>query len=220
MDAQALFTALKTKYPQSGLSDKELLGIAASLFATGLVTDENVNAIVDKQGDSVKGLQSLFDSRFSSQKDAFTKTLTGDLEKTFKEKYHIGEDGKQVVETPKPQTEDEKLFAQVAKMVDEKLKPLSDRFTQEDTKRKEAERTAQILAAAKAHGIKEEVAKLLNVPSDVTDVDSYVKDMAQTLTNAGLAPATAPHEGGGGSQDSDGKAIAEMIKAGAPKPKK
>lgn len=220
MDAQALFTALKTKYPQSGLSDKELSGIAASLFATGLVTDENVNAIVDKQGDSVKGLQSLFDSRFSSQKDAFTKTLTGDLEKTFKEKYHIGEDGKQVVETPKPQTEDEKLFAQVAKMVDEKLKPLSDRFTQEDTKRKEAERTAQILAAAKAHGIKEEVAKLLNVPSDVTDVDSYVKDMAQTLTNAGLAPATAPHEGGGGSQDSDGKAIAEMIKAGAPKPKK
>lgn len=220
MDAQALFTALKTKYPQSGLSDKELSGIAASLFATGLVTDENVNAIVDKQGDSVKGLQSLFDSRFSSQKDAFTKTLTGDLEKTFKEKYHIGEDGKQVVETPKPQTEDEKLFAQVAKMVDEKLKPLSDRFTQEDTKRKEAERTAQILAAAKAHGIKEEVAKLLNVPSDVTDVDSYVKDMAQTLTNAGLAPAPAPHEGGGGSQDSDGKAIAEMIKAGAPKPKK
>lgn len=219
MDAQALFTALKTKYPQSGLSDKELLGIATSLFATGLVTDENVNAIVDKQGDSVKGLQSLFDSRFSSQKDSLAKTLKEQAEKDFKTKYKIGDDGKQIVEKA-PETEDEKLKALVSGLLDEKLKPISDRFKQEDTKQKEAERTQQILAAAKAHGIKEEVAKLLNVPSDVTDVDSYVKDMAQTLTNAGLAPATPPHEGGGGNQDSDGKAIAEMIKAGAPKPKK
>ena len=46
MDIQTLFNALKTKYPQSGLSDNEIQGLAASLFATGLVTDENVNTIL------------------------------------------------------------------------------------------------------------------------------------------------------------------------------
>lgn len=213
MDVQALFTALKTKYPQSGLSDKELLGIASSLFATGLVTDDNVNVIVDKQGDSVKGLQSLFDSRFSSQKDALTKTLTGDLEKSFKEKYHIGEDGKQKLESPKPQDGD--LLAQVAKMMDEKLKPFSDRVAQEETKRKAEERTAQIVAAAKAHGIKEELAKMLNVPGEVTDLDSYMKDMSQNLTNLGFQPSVAPT--GGAAPENDGKSIAAIIKAGAPK---
>lgn len=214
MDAQALFTALKTKYPQSGLSDKELLGIATSLFATGLVTDENVNAIVDKQGDSVKGLQSLFDSRFSSQKDSLTKTLREQAEKDFKTKYKIGDDGKQIVEKA-PETEDEKLTALVSGLLDEKLKPFSDRVAQEETKRKAEERTAQIVAAAKAHGIKEELAKMLNVPGEVTDLDSYMKDMSQNLTNLGFQPSVAPT--GGAAPQSDGKSIAAIIKAGAPR---
>ena len=46
MDAQTLFTALKTRYPQSGLSDNEILGIATGLFATGLVTDDNVDKLL------------------------------------------------------------------------------------------------------------------------------------------------------------------------------
>ena len=70
MDIQALFNALKTKYPQSGLSDSEIQGLAATLFATGLVTDENVNAIVDGQADAIKKMQSLFDSRFANQKNS------------------------------------------------------------------------------------------------------------------------------------------------------
>lgn len=212
MDAQALFTALKTKYPQSGLSDKELLGVASSLFATGLVTDDNVDEIVDKHGDSVKGLQSLFDSRFSSQKDALTKTLTGDLEKTFKEKYRIGEDGRQKEDGPKQQ---DGLLAQVAKMVDEKLKPFSDRVAQEEAKRKAEEWTAQVVAAAKAHGIDEGLARMLNMPGDVADLDSYMKDMSQNLTNLGFQPSVAPT--GGNAPDSDGKSLAAIIKTGAPK---
>jgi hypothetical protein len=57
------------------LSDNEIQGIATGLFATGLVTDENVDAIVGSQENAMKGCQSLFDSRFSSRKDAFTKAL-------------------------------------------------------------------------------------------------------------------------------------------------
>lgn len=225
MDVQALFTKLKTKYPQSGLSDSEILGIATGLFATGLVTDDNVDRIVDTQDSSMRSFQSLFDSRFSSKKDALTKDLTKTLteqnEKAFMEKYHIGADGKQVVNA-EPKTEDEKLLAKVAelmgKKMDDKFKPLLDKFTAEEAKHKEAERTANTLAAAKKAGINEELAKMLNVPGDVTDLDSYMKDKAQQLANLGFSPTVEP-VGGSPAGDSDGKAIAAQIRAGAPKPK-
>ena len=134
MDIQALFSALKTKYPQSGLSDNEIQGLAASLFATGLVTDENVNTIVDAQADAIKKMQSLFDSRFTSKKDDFTKTLTESLEKSFKEKYHIGDDGKQKQQTSQ-EGEDDDLDAKLAKLLDEKLKPFTDKITAEEARR-------------------------------------------------------------------------------------
>lgn len=213
MDIQALFNALKTKYPQSGLSDNEIQGLAASIFATGLVTDENVNTIVDAQADAIKKMQSLFDSRFTSKKDDFTKTLTESLEKSFKEKYHIGDDGKQKQQTSE---QDDDLDAKLAKLLDEKLKPFTDKITQEEERRTQAERTALILEKAKAHGINEELAKMLNVPSDVTDLDSFMKDKAQALTNLGFQPVVPPAEGGG--DNGDGKAIANIIKAGGTKP--
>ena len=223
MDVQALFTKLKTKYPQSGLSDSEILGIATGLFATGLVTDDNVDKIVDSQDSSMRSFQSLFDSRFSSKKDALTKDLTKTLteqnEKAFMEKYHIGADDKQVVKA-EPKTEDEKLLAKVAELMDKKMddkfKPFLDKFKAEETKHEEAVRTANILASAKKAGIKEELAKMLNVPGDVTDLDSYMKDKAQQLANLGFSPSVEP-AGGSSHEDNDGKAIAAQIRAGAPK---
>ena len=219
MDIQALFSALKTKYPQSGLSDNEIQGLAASLFATGLVTDENVNTIVDAQADAIKKMQSLFDSRFTTQKNALTQSLTdslkeslkGDFEKTFKEKYHIGDDGKQ----KQTSQQDEDLDAKLAKLLDEKLKPFTDKITAEEARRTQEQRTAQILEKAKAAGISEELAKMLNVPSDVQDLDAFMKDKAQQLTNLGFQPVVPPS--GGGEPEGDGKAIADIIKAGTPK---
>ena len=219
MDIQALFSALKTKYPQSGLSDNEIQGLAASLFATGLVTDENVATIVDGQADAIKKMQSLFDSRFTTQKNTLTQSLTdslkeslkGDFEKQFKEKYHIGDDGKQ----KQTSQQDDDLDAKLAKLLDEKLKPFTDKITAEEARRTQEQRTADILEKAKAHGINEELAKMLNVPSDVTDLDSFMKDKAQALTNLGFQPSVPPAAGGG--DKGDGEAIAAIIKAGAPK---
>lgn len=212
MDIQTLFTALKTKYPQSGLSDNEIMGIAKTLFATGLVTNENVSTIVDALADSMKGFQSLFDSRFTSQKDGFTKTLTESLEKTFKEKYHIDENGKQVERKDPPKDD---VLAAVTKLLDERLKPLSDKITAEETRRSQEQRTTEILEKAKAHGISEELAKMLNVPGDVTDLDSFMKDKAQQLTNLGFQKVVPPASGN--EPPTDGKAFAEQIRAGAPK---
>ena len=208
MDIQTLFTALKTKYPQSGLSDNEIKGIAAGLFATGLVTDENVAAIVDAQKDAMKGFQSLFDSRFVSRRDDFLKTA----EASFKEKYHIDDDGKQISETPKQQDTTMEAFT---KLLDERLKPLTDKIAAEETRRQQEQRTAQIIEKAKAAGIREELAAMLNVPGDVTDLDSFMKDKAQQLTNLGFQPTVPPSDGE--DPKSDGKAFAEVIRAGAPK---
>lgn len=218
MDIQALCTALKTKYPQSGLSDNEIQGLAACLFSTGLVTDENVTAIVDAQADAIKKMQGLFDSRFTNQKNALTQSLTdslksslkGDFEKQFKEKYHIGEDGKQ----QQPSQQDE-LDAKLSKLLDEKMKPFTDRMKTEEERRTQEERTAQILEKAKAHGINEELARMLNVPGNVTDLDSFMKDKAQTLANLGFQPSVPPSAGSG--IKSDGETIAAIIKEGGTK---
>ena len=212
MNVQQLFSALKTKYPQSGLSDNEIMGLAVSLFATGLVTDENLNTIVDAQADAMKGFQSLFDKRFTSQRDAFKKTFETDFEKAFKEKYHIGEDGKQVIKQDPPQDD---ISAIIAKALDERLKPISDKLAAEDARRATELRTAQIIEKAKANGISEDLAKLLNVPSDVTDLDAFFKDKAQELTNLGFQPSVPPVNGG--VHKTDGESFAEQIRAGAPK---
>jgi len=211
MDIQKIFNALKTKYPQSGLSDNEIMGLAKSLFATGLVTEENLDAIVDGQADTMKGFQSLFDSRFASKKNDLTKTLTESLEKTFKDKYHIGEDGKQIQTTTQ---EPDDISALIKKQLDEALKPIKDRFSQEDDERKAATRMAAVIEAAKKNGIPEELARELNVPADA-DLDSYMKDKSQTFVNLGFQKVVPP--GSAKEPPTDGKAFAEQIRAGAPK---
>ena len=213
MDVLQLFTALKTKYPQSGLSDNEIKGLATSLFATGLVTDENVTTIVDGQADAMKGFQSIFDSRFSSQREAFKKTFETDFEKAVKAKYHINDEGKQVEDGNTPPADD--LAALISKALDEKLKPISDKLTAEEQRRAAEIRTAQIIEKAKANGISEAMAKLLNVPSDVTDLDAFFKDKAQELKNLGFQPSVSPETGG--NVKTDGQTIAEQIRAGMPK---
>ena len=214
MDVQTLFTQLKTKYPQSGLSDKEILGIASSLFATGLVTDDNASQIVDAQADSIKSMQSLFDQRFSSQRDAFKNTLTGQLEKSFKDKYHIGEDGKQLIDDPNHKPAQDDAAAIMSKLLDEKLKPLSDKIAAREAQEAAAQRTAENIAAGKAYGIPENLVRMMNVPENATA--DFWKDAAQTFKNVGLQPAPQPQNGESGKDD--GKALAEIIKAGAPKP--
>lgn len=232
MDLQTLFSKLKTAYSQSGLSDNELLGIAAGLFDTGLVTDENVDKIVETQGSAMKGYQSAFDSRYSAKKNALTEQLTEQLtksitaqnEKAFKEKYHIGDDGKQVVKQ-EPATEDEKLLARLSALMDkqvgEKLKPYLDKLTADEEAREKAERTSALLASAKKAGVDENLAKAIvsGVPTDATDLDSFWKDKAQMVANIGFSHSPSP---GGGSPSlgaDDGKAIAAQIKAGGAKEK-
>lgn len=212
MDIQTLVGMLKTKYPQSGLSDNEIRVLATSLFATGLVTDENAQAIVDGQADVMKGYQSVFDSRFSTQRETFRKSVEAEAEKAFKEKYRIGEDGKQI-----EQKETDGQGALFKKMLDEALKPILDRQSTEDAKRTADKRMEDVLAAAKRNGIPEEIARIMNVPADA-DLDTFMKDSSQTFANHGFQRAIPP--AGGGKNLTDGETFASQIRAGAPKESK
>jgi len=58
-----LFTKLKTKYSHFGLGDEILKTHAKMLVASGFVTSENIDNIVDMQNDYLSGLQKLNDKR-------------------------------------------------------------------------------------------------------------------------------------------------------------
>lgn len=205
MDIQTLTTMLKTKYPECGLSENEIKGIATSLFATGLVTDENASSVVDAQADAMKGLQGVFDHRFNARKE----NLTQSLEKSFLEKYKIDENGKQRISEPTPP---EDPTAKTIETLKNELASLKDKVAKDEETRAAELRMSQITEAAQRNGIPTDLVKMLNVPQDVTDLDSYMKDASQTFANLGLSKITPPPSGA--EPPTDGEAFAAQIKAG------
>lgn len=68
-----IFTALKTEFKNLGFSDKALQGHANSLAATGLITDENLDAIVKGQKEALSAFQSEIDTRVTTAVDKAKK---------------------------------------------------------------------------------------------------------------------------------------------------
>ena len=58
---EKIYNQLKQEYARLGLSDELLQSVAASLEATGLVTDENLATVVKGQENMLKSYQSNFD---------------------------------------------------------------------------------------------------------------------------------------------------------------
>ena len=58
---EKIYNQLKQEYSRLGLSDELLQSVAASLEATGLVTDENLATVVKGQENMLKSYQSNFD---------------------------------------------------------------------------------------------------------------------------------------------------------------
>ena len=65
-----IFQALKQEYPQLGLGDEVLQARAEALAATGLVTDDNLKAVVASQKANLEALQKSNDKRVT---DAIAK---------------------------------------------------------------------------------------------------------------------------------------------------
>jgi len=68
-----IFNALKTEFKNLGFSEKALQGQANSLAATGLITDENLDAIVKGQKEALSAFQSEIDTRVTTAVDKAKK---------------------------------------------------------------------------------------------------------------------------------------------------
>lgn len=108
------------------------------------------------------------------------------------EKKHGLKDGKPI-ENPKPEPPkpdpkpDEK--PDIAKMIADGIaagiKPFSDKLAAFEAKEAQAQRMEQISSVAKKYGIPDFMLKDRNIPEN-TDLDTYMKDVKQEMTNAGF----------------------------------
>lgn len=117
------------------------------------------------------------------------------------EKKHNLKDGKPIEnpnpEPPKPEPKpDEKpdIAKLIADGIAAGIKPFSDKLAAFEAKEAQAQRMAQIASVAKKYGIPDFMLKDRTIPEN-TDLDTYMKDVKQEMTNAGFqfnkSPETA-----------------------------
>ena len=117
------------------------------------------------------------------------------------EKKHGLKDGKPIEnpnpEPPKPEPKpDEKpdIAKLIADGIAAGIKPFSDKLAAFEAKEAQAQRMAQISSVAKKYGIPDFMLKDRTIPEN-TDLDTYMKDVKQEMTNAGFqfnkSPETA-----------------------------
>ena len=135
---EKIYNQLKQEYARLGLSDELLQSVAASLEATGLVTDENLATVVKGQESMLKSYQSNFDK---------LRTEGAGYKKELEElKAKGGQGGGQ---QKQPKDELLELFNKYKEENDKKLNALIEENTKFKAEKARGERNALILAKAK-----------------------------------------------------------------------
>lgn len=118
------------------------------------------------------------------------------------EKKHGLKDGKPIEnpkpEPPKPNDPPKPQETDITKMIADGIaagiKPFADKLAAFEAKEAQAQRMAQISSVAKKYGIPDFMLKDRAIPEN-TDLDTYMKDVKQEMTNAGFqfnkSPETA-----------------------------
>lgn len=177
-----IFAKLKQEYSSLGLGDEYLMSKAESLAATGLVTDDNIDAVVACQRKELEGLQKANDKRVT---DALEKERKKHEEETRKKEQEAEEARRKAEEEaqqkgefkPQPNTDIDAVLKKMAEMEEANkkreeqynatIKTLSDKNTElgktvKDLSEKnaaseaaaaKAARTAMIQAKAKELGV-------------------------------------------------------------------
>ena len=167
---EKIYQLLKQAYSNLGLSDDILQGHAEALDATGLVTDENLAAIVAAQKTFLSSLQSGIDKRVT---DAVNKA---------KEKKEDAKSAEGGVNQPDIQ----KL---IDKVIAEKLNPLQEELNSYKTKEAKNARANLIMTKAKELKISQrriEEGFAISDDMDETAIDSYLSRVRQNEVAMGL----------------------------------
>jgi len=141
-----LFTQLKTDHSNLGLTDELLQAYADSLVATGLVTDDNITTISQKQSAALKAFQSTFDkmrvdkSNASKEAEAL-KAKLAELE------------SKLPKEEKKEDNNANDIEKRIQDAIQAAIKPLSEKLVSYETKEAQSKRMNTIASKAKELGI-------------------------------------------------------------------
>lgn len=197
-----LFAALKQKYStKTGLSDEVLQAYADSLAATGLVTDENLSAVVDAQEPALKKIQSGLDQE---------RTAKTNLQKQLDD-YKTANPVKGGNPEKDEPTNQPLTLEGIKSVVSEMLTPVLEKVTGFETQTKQEKRLAEISAKAKEYGVPDAFVSRLGVPEEA-DLDEYFKGVKQEFINIGYSGSAAPE--GGTPPKGDTSAIADLINSG------
>lgn len=185
---EMILAGLQQKF--SGVDTATLTRIATKK-AEGVTDETKVNSIVE--GISFQDVMQNYGDFRAGQ--AQTSAVTN------YEKKHGLKDGKPIEnpkpEPPKPEPKpDEKpdIAKLIADGIAAGIKPFSDKLAAFEAKEAQAQRMAQISSVAKKYGIPDFMLKDRTIPEN-TDLDTYMKDVKQEMTNAGFqfnkSPETA-----------------------------
>lgn len=167
-----IFNLLKQTYSSFGLSDDILQGQAEALANTGLVTDDNLQAVIDGQKPFLSSLQSGIDKRVT---DAVNKAKAEKKEVT-------AAGGEQTKTEPDLQKLIEEAIAA-------KLSPIQEELNAYKAKEQQGARANMIASKAKELGIPEWRIKegfAISENMDETAVSSYLTNVKQNLVTNNL----------------------------------
>ena len=181
---EKILAGLQTKFPGA---DAATLTRIATKKAEGVTDETKVNSIVE--GISFQDVMQNYGDFRAGQ--AQTSSIAN------YEKKHGLKDGKPI-ENPKPEPPNPEPKPDIAKLIADGIaagiKPFSDKLAAFEAKEAQTQRMAQISSVAKKYGIPDFVLKDRTIPEN-TDLDTYMKDVKQEMTNAGFqfnkSPETA-----------------------------
>lgn len=182
---EQILAGLQTKFPGA---DTATLTRIATKKAEGVTDETKVNSIVE--GISFQDVMQNYGDFRAGQ--AQTSSIAN------YEKKHGLKDGKPIEnpkpEPPKPEPKpDEKpdIAKLIADGIAAGIKPFSDKLAALEAKEAQTQRMAQISSVAKKYGIPDFMLKDRTIPEN-TDLDTYMKDVKQEMTNAGFQFNKAP----------------------------
>lgn len=176
---EKIYNQLKQEYARLGLSDELLQSVAASLEATGLVTDENLATVVKGQENMLKSYQSNFD-KLRTEGAGYKKEL---------EELKARGGGQGGGQQQQPKNEMPEWFTKYKDEQDKKLNALIEENTKFKAEKAKGERNALILAKAKELKIsKSRIEEGFAIPDDMDEagIATYLSRVKKNEVAKGL----------------------------------
>lgn len=176
---EKIYNQLKQEYARLGLSDELLQSVAASLEATGLVTDENLATVVKGQENMLKSYQSNFD-KLRTEGAGYKKEL---------EELKAKGGGQGGGQQQQPKNEMPEWFTKYKDEQDKKLNALIEENTKFKAEKAKGERNALILAKAKELKIsKSRIEEGFAIPDDMDEagIATYLSKVRKNEVAKGL----------------------------------